>query len=52
MERCLNKISLIVEKQRMGPIGAVDCYCDIASNALRDLGWSRDEFVSEPEMQF
>lgn len=52
MARCLNKISLIVEKQRMGPIGAVDCYCDIAANAIRDWGWSRDEFVNEPEMQF
>lgn len=49
---CINKISLIVEKQRMGPIGSIDCFCDISCNAIRDLGWTRDEFINEPQMAF
>jgi replicative DNA helicase len=52
MQKNFNKLLLIVEKQRMGPIGAVEVFCDIASNAIRDAGYVRDEFINEPEMQF
>jgi hypothetical protein len=52
MQKNFNKLLLIVEKQRMGPIGAVEVFCDIASNAIRDAGYVRDEFINEPEMVF
>jgi replicative DNA helicase len=32
-----NKLAAIVAKQRMGPTGAVDLFCDIGCNAVRDL---------------
>jgi replicative DNA helicase len=32
------KLTAIIAKQRMGPTGPVDLFCDIASNAVRDLG--------------
>lgn len=33
-----NKLSAIVAKQRMGPTGTVDLFCDIGNNAVRDMG--------------
>jgi replicative DNA helicase len=33
-----NKLFAIIAKQRMGPTGPVDLFCDIACNAIRDLG--------------
>jgi replicative DNA helicase len=41
MENALNKMQMIVEKQRMGPIGSVEVFCDVASNAIRDSGYER-----------
>lgn len=35
--RAANKLELIVEKQRGGPTGTVDVFCNIGCNALRDL---------------
>lgn len=32
-----NNLELIVEKQRSGPIGTVNLWCDVASNVVRDL---------------
>lgn len=32
-----NLLQAIVAKQRMGPTGAVELFCDIANNAVRDL---------------
>lgn len=53
MEKCLNVIQLIVEKNRMGPIGTTECFCDIASNALRDTGYQRGEAIlPDPELAF
>lgn len=43
MERCLNEMHLIVEKQRSGPIGTVKVFCDVSCNAIRDMGWQRQE---------
>lgn len=43
MEKAANLIEAIIEKQRNGPIGAVKLFCDIASNAVRDL--VRDDAV-------
>lgn len=36
METAHHKLQAIVEKQRNGPIGAVELFCDIACNAVRD----------------
>jgi replicative DNA helicase len=33
-----NKLFAIIAKQRMGPTGSVELFCDIGSNAVRDLG--------------
>lgn len=33
-----NKLVAIIAKQRMGPVGPVELFCDIASNAVRDMG--------------
>jgi replicative DNA helicase len=43
MERCFNKLQLIVEKQRMGPIGTVEVFCDIASNAVRNSDYEIEQ---------
>lgn len=37
-EKAHNKLVAIVAKQRMGPTGSIDLFCDIANNAVRDLG--------------
>jgi replicative DNA helicase len=37
LERVKNDLELIVAKNRNGPIGTVECYVDIASNAVRNL---------------
>ncbi len=51
LEKCFNVIQLIVEKQRMGPIGTVECFCDISANAIRDVGYERD-MALHPELVF
>lgn len=33
-----NKLLAIIAKQRMGPTGPVELFCDIANNAVRDMG--------------
>lgn len=37
MARAHNRLELLIEKQRQGPIGRVEVYCDVACNAVRDL---------------
>lgn len=37
IEKNANLLQAIVAKQRMGPTGPVDLFCDIANNAVRDL---------------
>jgi replicative DNA helicase len=37
-EAAKNKLIAIIAKQRMGPTGQVELFCDIGSNAVRDLG--------------
>ena len=32
-----SKLELIIEKQRSGPIGTVELFCDVAANVVRDL---------------
>ncbi len=32
-----NKLMAIIAKQRMGPTGSVELFCDIGSNAIRDI---------------
>lgn len=41
MAEAHNKLFAIVAKQRMGPTGSVELFCDIGSNAIRDLGVGR-----------
>lgn len=48
MQRCANEMHMIVEKQRMGPIGTVKVFCDVSANAIRDSGYQRDE---DPEQR-
>jgi len=43
MTRCFNKLMLIVEKNRMGPIGTIEVYCDIASNAVRNSDYEIEQ---------
>ena len=50
MERCLNEMQMIVEKQRMGPIGSVKVFCDVASNAIRDKDYQRVEYLDQEQM--
>jgi replicative DNA helicase len=33
-----NKLIAIIAKQRMGPTGSIELFCDIGMNAVRDLG--------------
>lgn len=40
-EKHHNMLQAIVAKQRMGPTGPVDLFCDIANNAVRDLEGAR-----------
>ena len=47
MQRCFNEMQLIIEKNRMGSIGSIKLYCDIASNAVRDSDYQRDEAVHD-----
>jgi replicative DNA helicase len=37
-EQAHNKLIAIIGKQRMGPTGQVELFCDIGNNAVRDLG--------------
>jgi replicative DNA helicase len=41
MELAHNKLIAIIGKQRMGPTGQIELFCDIGSNAIRDLGQER-----------
>ena len=41
MDRCWLRAHAIIEKQRMGPLGAVELFCDIGCNALRDGDYVR-----------
>ena len=55
MQQCYHKMQMIVEKQRMGPIGSIEVYCDIASNALRDSDYEIQRHSTEmynPQMAF
>ena len=36
-EQTTGKLELIIEKQRSGPIGTVELWCDIACNVVRDV---------------
>lgn len=38
-----NELELIVEKQRSGPIGSINLWCDMAANVVRDPNQSSDE---------
>lgn len=44
--RATNKLELLVEKQRAGPTGTVEVFCNIGANAVRDL--DEHEFVPAP----
>lgn len=46
-----NKLDLLIEKQRSGPIGTVKLFCDIASNAIRNAGFERVEAPLGPDDQ-
>jgi replicative DNA helicase len=37
MAGCHNKLEAIVAKQRMGPTGSIELFCDIGNNAIRDI---------------
>jgi replicative DNA helicase len=37
LDKVAHHLELIIEKQRSGPIGTVELYCDMASNVIRDL---------------
>jgi replicative DNA helicase len=36
LAKCQNRLELIVAKNRQGPIGTVDCWCNMACNVVRD----------------
>jgi replicative DNA helicase len=36
LEVVKNRLELIIEKQRSGPIGTIDLWCDMAANVVRD----------------
>lgn len=36
-----NVVEVNIAKQRNGPVGAIELFCDIACNAFRDLEWRR-----------
>ena len=38
MAAARNKLNAIIAKQRSGPTGNIELFCDIANNAIRDLG--------------
>ncbi len=38
VQEAKNKLVAIIAKQRMGPTGPVELFCDIANNAVRNLG--------------
>ena len=46
-----NKLDLLIEKQRSGPIGTVKLFCDIANNAIRNAGFERVEAPLDPDDQ-
>jgi replicative DNA helicase len=43
LEAVKNKMELLVEKQRSGPIGPINLWCDMAANVVRDPNQSSDE---------
>lgn len=50
MLQCLHHLDIVIAKQRDGATGSVQSYVDIACNAVRPEGWSREVFV--PELAF
>lgn len=46
-DKIANKLSIMIEKQRMGPTGAIEAFCDVGASAIRDL--ARTEHF--PEMR-
>ena len=40
LAECDNKIELIIAKQRNGPVGNINLFCDIGSNVIRDFDGS------------
>lgn len=41
MAEAHNKLFAIVAKQRMGPTGSIELFCDIGTNSIRDMGVGR-----------
>jgi replicative DNA helicase len=37
LEKCRNKLELIIAKNRNGPLTTVKCFIDIGANAIRDF---------------
>lgn len=40
LAECDNKLELIIAKQRNGPVGNINLFCDIGSNVIRDVDGS------------
>lgn len=38
-EHVRNKLEVVVAKNRNGPTGTVDLFCDIGASAIRNLDW-------------
>lgn len=45
MEKLFDKLEAIIEKQRNGPIGTVELFCNISCNAVRDVG--KEQYLPE-----
>lgn len=46
MDQTWLKAHAMIEKQRMGPLGPVELYCDIGCNALRDADWISERRIA------
>lgn len=51
MLQCLNKLEIVVSKQRDGATGSIHAYVDVRCNAVRNAGWSR-EFNQQATEEF
>lgn len=49
MEACLHDLEIVIGKQRDGGTGSVRAYVDVACNAVRETGWTRDVYADERE---
>lgn len=51
MREAMNKVDVLIEKQRSGPVGTVRLHCSIANNAIRNLpeGPPDREFAPLPD---